>query len=175
MHGYVSTVITYRGGIKMIYQFSARSIDGESIDFERYRGKVLLIVNTASKCGFTPQFIELQDIYEKYRGQDFEILGFPCNQFLNQEPGANSEIKNFCALNYGVSFQMFEKIDVNGENAHPLFKYLQESKSGLLGGAIKWNFTKFLIDREGNVVERYAPTTSPSKIVPDIELLLKRV
>jgi glutathione peroxidase len=156
-----------------IYDFKAITIDGEEKSLKEYEGKVLLIVNTASKCGFTPQYKELEEIYKKIGNEKFEVLGFPCNQFGNQEPGESGEIKNFCEINYGVTFEVFEKIDVKGANAHPLFKYLTEQKSGLIGSAIKWNFTKFLIDAEGNVVDRFAPTTSPVKLENDIRKLIK--
>jgi glutathione peroxidase len=156
-----------------IYDFKAITIDGEEKSLKEYEGKVLLIVNTARKCGFTPQYKELEEIYKKIGNEKFEVLGFPCNQFGNQEPGESGEIKNFCEINYGVTFEVFEKIDVKGANAHPLFKYLTEQKSGLIGSAIKWNFTKFLIDAEGNVVDRFAPTTSPVKLENDIRKLIK--
>jgi glutathione peroxidase len=155
-----------------IYDFKAISIDGQEVSLKDYEGKVLLIVNTASKCGFTPQYKELESLYQKLGNDNFEILGFPCNQFGNQEPGTGSEIKNFCEINYGVTFPLFEKVDVNGPDAHPLFKYLCEEKKGILGSAIKWNFTKFLIDSKGNVVNRFAPTVSPSKIESDIKKLI---
>ncbi|GKU26347.1 glutathione peroxidase [Clostridium folliculivorans] len=158
-----------------IYDFKAIDIDGREVDFSDYKGKVLLIVNTASKCGLTPQFKELEDLYNKLRGKNFEILGFPCNQFASQDPGNSEEIKSFCLLNYGVTFKMFEKVDVNGENAHPIYKYLTSQKGGILNKAVKWNFTKFLVDSNGNVVDRFAPTTSPSKIEEDINKLLKDV
>ena len=139
---------------------------------EDYKGKVLLIVNTASKCGLTPQLKELEEIYKDYKDKGFEILGFPCNQFANQDPASNKEISEFCLRNYGVSFTMFEKIDVNGENAHPIYKFLKSNAKGILGSEIKWNFTKFLMDKEGNVVDRFAPTTNPKKIRKDVEKLL---
>ncbi|WP_163194642.1 glutathione peroxidase [Clostridium thermarum] len=157
-----------------IYDFTAVTLEGEEISLSKYKGKVLLIVNTASNCGFTPQYKELQDLYEKLGNEKFEILGFPCNQFGNQEPGSSSDIQNFCQLNYGVDFQMFEKIDVNGENAHPLYKYLTEQKKGFLTGSIKWNFTKFLIDKDGNIIDRFAPTTSPLKIEKAIVELINK-
>ena len=158
---------------KTVYDFSAESIDGSQVQLADYKGKALLIVNTASKCGFTPQYKGLQALYEKYRDRGFEVLGFPCNQFQHQEPGSEEEIKNFCELNYGVGFPLFAKIDVNGENAHPLFSYLTEALPGLLGSKkIKWNFTKFLIDREGKPVKRFAPSTTPESIESDIEKLL---
>ena len=156
-----------------IYDFKAITIDGEEKSLNDYKGKVLLIVNTASKCGFTPQYKELEEVYNKIGNEKFEILGFPCNQFGNQEPGESVEIKNFCEINYGVSFDLFDKVDVNGPNAHPLFKYLTNQKSGIIGSTIKWNFTKFLIDSEGNVVDRFAPTTSPAKLEGDIRKLIK--
>ena len=154
------------------YDFVAKDINGKDINMNQYKGKVVLVVNTATKCGFTPQFKGLEELYNEYKEKGFEILGFPCNQFKNQDPGSNKEINNFCQLNYGVTFTMFEKIDVKGPNAHPIFKYLKEQTKGLLNDEIKWNFTKFLIDSNGNVVKRYAPTTSPSKIKKDIENLL---
>lgn len=153
------------------YDITAKKMNGQEIKMEEYKGKVLLIVNTASKCGFTPQLAELEEMYKEYKDRGFEILGFPCNQFGHQDPGTNKEISEFCLINYGVSFTMFEKIDVNGENAHPLFKYLKENTKGMLGSEIKWNFTKFLIDKEGNVVDRFAPLTKPGKIRGDIERL----
>lgn len=155
-----------------IYDFKAKKMNGQEITMEEYKGKVVVIVNTASKCGFTPQFKELEEIYKEYKEQGFEILGFPCNQFKSQDPADNAEINNFCQLNYGVTFTMFEKIDVNGEEAHPLYKFLQNETKGILGGKIKWNFAKFLINREGEVVERYAPATAPVKMKKDIEKLL---
>ncbi len=157
-----------------IYNFSANSLGGSKADLAATQGKVLLIVNTASKCGFTPQYDGLEKVYEKYRDQGFEVLGFPCNQFGGQEPGENGDIAQFCTKNYGVTFPMFEKVDVNGDDAHPLFKYLKNEAPGLLGTRdIKWNFTKFLVGRDGRVVGRYAPTTRPDAITDDIEKLLK--
>ncbi|MBE6054789.1 MAG: glutathione peroxidase [Clostridium sartagoforme] len=154
------------------YDYSAKNIDGKEIKMVQYKGKVVLVVNTASKCGFTPQLKELEDLYKEYRDKGLEILGFPCNQFLNQEPGNSKEVKNFCEINYGVTFNMFEKIDVNGSNTHPIYKYLKEQEKGLVTKDIKWNFTKFLIDKEGNVVKRYSPITSPLRIKDDIEKIL---
>lgn len=154
------------------YEYSAKNMDGDEVSMETYRGKVLLIVNTASKCGFTPQFKELEALYGEYKEKGFEILGFPSNQFAGQDPGSNEEILNFCQLNYGVTFTMFEKIDVNGKDAHPLYDFLKSQTSALLGTGIKWNFTKFLVDAEGKVVERYAPTISPLALKEDIEKLL---
>lgn len=156
-----------------VYDFSGKTITGEDKPLSDFKGKVLLIVNTASKCGYTPQFKGLEAVYEQYKDKGLMVLGFPCNQFLHQDPGSNEEISQFCELNYGVTFPMFAKIDVNGDGAHPLFKHLTEEAPGLLGSkAIKWNFTKFLVNRKGEVVERYAPATEPEKIVKDIEKLL---
>ncbi|MDF3031470.1 MAG: glutathione peroxidase [Moraxellaceae bacterium] len=156
-----------------VYEYSAKTITGEDKPIAEFQGQVLLIVNTASKCGFTPQFKGLEALYEKYKGQGFNILGFPCNQFLNQDPADDAQISEFCELNYGVTFPMFAKIDVNGDAAHPLFKHLTNAAPGLLGSkAIKWNFTKFLVDRKGNVVHRYAPATKPEDIESDIRMLL---
>jgi glutathione peroxidase len=156
------------------YDYSAKLNDGTETKLKDYKGKVLLVVNTASQCGFTPQYKGLQELYAKYKKQGFEVLGFPCDQFGHQEPGNDEEIKSFCELNYGVDFPLFSKIDVNGDNAHPLYKFLKSEKGGLLGDAIKWNFTKFLVDKEGNVVERYAPSTTPDGIAGDIERELAR-
>jgi glutathione peroxidase len=156
-----------------IYQFTVKTIDGEEISLKQYEGKVLLIVNTASKCGFTPQYKELQQIYEQYKDQGLVVLGFPCNQFMNQESGNENEIKSFCELNYGVTFPMFAKVDVNGVYAHPLFVYLRKQTPGILGlNTVKWNFTKFLVDPKGNVVKRYSPTTKPKDIVDDFVALV---
>lgn len=154
------------------YNFLAKDINGKQISMDQYKGKVVLVVNTASKCGLTPQFEELEQLYKEYKDKGLEILGFPCNQFANQDSGSNEEIQNFCQLNYGVTFTMFEKIDVNGNNAHPLYKYLKEQSKGIMGKEIKWNFTKFLIDTEGNIVDRYAPIVKPLKIKADIEDLI---
>lgn len=154
------------------YDFKARKMNGQEVSMEAYKGKIVVVVNTASKCGLTPQFKELEELYQEYKTKGVEILGFPCNQFAKQDSGSNEEIHEFCQLNYGVSFNMFEKIDVNGNNAHPLYKYLKNEAKGLFGKGIKWNFTKFLIDANGNVIKRYAPTVSPSKIKYDIEKLL---
>jgi glutathione peroxidase len=156
-----------------LYSFSARTLGGETVTFDRYRGKVLLIVNTASECGFTPQYAGLQQIYSRYGARGFEVLGFPCNQFGKQEPGDAAQIGAFCEKNFGVTFPMFEKIDVKGPNAHPLYRYLTSERRGLFGTkAIKWNFTKFLVDRDGNVVKRYGPRTAPDAIAGEIEPLL---
>jgi glutathione peroxidase len=145
---------------------------GDDIPFSTYKGKVLLIVNTASKCGFTPQFQGLQALYDEYQTQGLEILGFPCNQFAGQDPGSSEEIRSFCQINYGVTFPIFEKINVNGKDAAPLYQYLKKQKRGALGSRIQWNFTKFLVDRQGNVVGRYAPDVKPEELKPDIEKLL---
>jgi glutathione peroxidase len=156
-----------------IYDYTIQDAKGKAISLKDFQGKPLLIVNTASQCGFTPQYKELQELYERYHAQGLEILAFPCNQFGQQEPGSNEEIQQFCQLNYGVSFPVFAKIEVNGENAHPLYKYLRAEKGGLLGDSIKWNFTKFLVDPDGQVIERFAPNISPEKIAPRIETLVK--
>lgn len=155
------------------YDFSALRMNGQEVSMDQYKGKVVLVVNTASKCGLTPQFKDLEEIYQEYKDMGLEILGFPCNQFANQDSGSNEEIHEFCQLNYGVTFTMFQKIDVNGENEHPLYKYLKNETKGILGKQIKWNFTKFLIDSEGKMIKRYAPTVLPSKIKNDIEKILK--
>jgi glutathione peroxidase len=156
-----------------LYQHPVHSIDGTETTLEAYRDKVMLIVNTASKCGFTPQYQGLEALYEKYRGRGLVVLGFPCNQFRNQEPGDEAQISSFCTTNYGVSFPMFAKVEVNGEHAHPLFVELKHSAPGIFGSeSIKWNFTKFLVDREGRVVKRYAPKTPPQKLEADINALL---
>lgn len=156
-----------------LYTFSARTLGGEPVSLDRYRDKVLLIVNTASECGFTPQYAGLQQLYERFAARGFEVLGFPCNQFGKQEPGDATQIGGFCERNFGVTFPMFEKIDVKGPNAHPLYRYLTHEAPGLLGTkAIKWNFTKFLVGRDGEVVKRFAPKTTPGEIEGRIEALL---
>lgn len=156
-----------------VYQFNAKTIKGEEVSLEKYKGNVLLVVNTASECGLTPQYAELQQIYNQYKDNGFSVLGFPCNQFGSQEPGSEDKISEFCSINYGVNFPMFAKVEVNGENAHPLFQYLKEEAPGELESkAIEWNFTKFLIDRNGQVVGRYAPNVSPTDISSDIEKFL---
>lgn len=157
-----------------IYDFSVKDTKGNDVSLEPYKGKVLLIVNTATACGFTPQYKELQDLYLKYKDKGFEILDFPCNQFGKQAPGSNEEIASFCEIKYKTTFRTFAKIDVNGKNADPLYVYLKQQEKGFLGEAIKWNFTKFLIDKEGNVVDRYAPITRPSKIEDQIAELLNK-
>jgi glutathione peroxidase len=156
-----------------VYDFSAKNIQGKDLPLSEYRGKVLLIVNVASQCGFTPQYTGLQKLYEQYQPKGLEILGFPCNQFGAQEPGTEAEIKSFCDLNFGVKFPLFSKIDVNGDKAHPLYKYLTKDLPGILGTeGIKWNFTKFLVDREGNPVKRYGSADKPEGMQKDIEKLL---
>lgn len=156
-----------------IFNQPVRTIDGKDVTLEDWRGQVLLIVNTASKCGFTPQYEGLEALQKQYAGKGFSVLGFPCNQFGAQEPGDEAEIANFCKLTYDVDFPMFAKVDVNGDSAHPLFKALKAAAPGLLGSeGIKWNFTKFLVDRSGKVVDRFAPTTKPEAIADDIEKLL---
>ncbi|MBA3742458.1 glutathione peroxidase [Sporichthya sp.] len=152
--------------------FTARTLNGEEQALADYKGQVVLVVNTASKCGFTPQYKGLQELHESYAEQGLAVVGFPCNQFGHQEPGDAEEIGAFCERNYGVTFQMMEKVDVNGSEAHPLYKWLKSEKGGLLGGKIKWNFTKFLVGKDGQVIERYAPTTKPEKISADIEKAL---
>lgn len=156
-----------------IYQYSATDIRGQEVSLESYRGQVLLIVNTASKCGFTPQFEGLESLHKDLESRGLMILGFPCNQFGNQDPAQDGQIEEFCQLNYGVSFPMFSKIDVNGEEAHPLFTFLKNEAKGALGSkSIKWNFTKFLVDREGTVIRRYGSVDKPEAIGKDIEKLL---
>lgn len=154
------------------YDFEATLLNGKKQSMSAYKGKVVVVVNTASKCGLTPQYEGLEKLYKKYKDKGLVILGFPCNQFGNQEPGNAEEIGNFCEVNYGVSFPMFEKIDVNGKNAHPLFKYLKSKLGFVLLSIIKWNFTKFVIDRKGKPVERFSPVTKPSDMIPLIEKLL---
>jgi glutathione peroxidase len=156
------------------YDYSAKKMNGEDVNMKSYQGKAILIVNTASKCGLTPQFKDLESLYKEYKERGLEILGFPCNQFAQQDSGSNEEIHQFCQLNYGVTFTMFEKIDVNGDRAHPLYTYLKSQTNSLWGRKIKWNFTKFLVNAEGKVIKRYAPTTSPLKIKKDIEKCLSR-
>jgi glutathione peroxidase len=156
-----------------VYQFSANSLAGAPVDLATYRGKVLLIVNTASKCGFTPQYQGLEAVYQQFKDKGVEVLGFPCNQFGKQEPGSADEIGAFCEKNYGVTFPLFAKIDVNGDDAHPLFKHLKQQAPGLMGTeAIKWNFTKFLVKKDGTVYKRYAPQTEPKELRQDIQKLL---
>lgn len=158
--------------MEKIYDFKALTSKGQELDFSQFEGKVLLIVNTASKCGFTPQFAGLEELNQKYKDQGLVVIGFPCNQFASQDPGSDSEIEGFCQLNYGVTFQIMKKVDVNGDNADPIFKYLKSRTKGLLGSSIKWNFTKFLISKDGETIKRFAPTTKPEKLVKDIEAML---
>ncbi|SHE35275.1 glutathione peroxidase [Dysgonomonas macrotermitis] len=157
-----------------VYDFTVKDTKGNDVSLGEYKGKVLLIVNTATACGFTPQYKELQDLYLKYKDSGFEILDFPCNQFGKQAPGSNEEIASFCEMKYKTTFRTFAKINVNGENADPLYVYLKQQGKGFLGDAIKWNFTKFLVDKDGNVVERYAPVTRPLKIESEIKNLLDK-
>ena len=156
-----------------VYDYKVLNNKGEEVSLEQYKGKVLLIVNTATGCGFTPQYKGLEELYLKYHDQGFEVLDFPCNQFAGQAPGSDEEIHEFCTLKYNTTFPRFKKINVNGKEEAPLYTYLKSQKKGALGSRIKWNFTKFLVDKEGNVVERYAPTTKPEDIEKDIEKLLK--
>jgi len=155
-----------------IYDINVKGLYGEDVSLKDYQGKVLLIVNTATGCGFTPQYDGLEKMYEEYKAKGFEILDFPCNQFGNQAPGSEAEINNFCTLNFGTTFPRFSKIDVNGTDESPLYTFLKKEKGGLLGSKIKWNFTKFLVDKNGNVIKRYAPTDKPESIRKDIEALL---
>ena len=155
------------------YGFKARSLQGKEVEMSSFRGKTILVVNTASKCGFTPQYGGLEKLYEKYSDKDFVILGFPCNQFANQEPGDEKSIAEGCMLNYGVTFPMFSKIEVNGKNAHEIYKYLKKELGGIFGGRIKWNFTKFLIDSNGKPVKRFSPATKPEEIDKYLEKILK--
>ncbi|MBM7071250.1 glutathione peroxidase [Shewanella sp. 202IG2-18] len=156
-----------------VHEFTAKSITGDDVALSQYQEDVLLIVNTASKCGFTPQYKGLESLYQSLKGSGFSVLGFPCNQFASQESGSESEISQFCEVNFGVSFPLFAKVDVNGDNAHPLYNYLKSSAKGLLGSeSVKWNFTKFLVNKQGQVIKRYAPTTKPEDIKSDIEKLL---
>ncbi len=152
--------------------FTATTLAGKDQPLSAYADKVVLVVNTASKCGFTPQYAGLEELHKRYADQGLAVLGFPCNQFGEQEPGEADEIGEFCQLNYGVTFTMFDKVDVNGKDAHPLFVWLRQQKGGLLGDKIKWNFTKFLIGRDGQVIKRYAPTTTPESLADDIEAAL---
>jgi glutathione peroxidase len=158
--------------MRSIYDFSAQSLAGQEIPLKQFEGQVLLIVNTASACGFTPQYKGLETLHQDLAPRGFAVLGFPCNQFGGQEPGDAAAIAQFCASNYAITFPMFAKVDVNGDNAHPLFKYLKNQKAGLLGPSIKWNFTKFLVDRSGKVVARHAPTARPESLTREIEVLL---
>lgn len=155
-----------------LYEVHVKTSQGDDVLLSKYKGKLLLIVNTATGCGFTPQYKDLQELYLKYKDQGFEVLDFPCNQFGGQAPGTNEEIASFCELNYKTTFTTFAKIDVNGDNEHPLYKYLKANSKGILGDAIKWNFTKFLVDKKGDVIHRYAPITNPCEIEQAIEELI---
>ncbi len=155
-----------------IYEIEVKDIHNKKLPLSNYKGRVMLIVNVASRCGFTPQYKALKMLHKKYHAEGLSVLGFPCNQFLSQEPESEQKILEFCTTNFGVEFDMFAKIEVNGENAHPLYKYLKKAQGGFLGDSIKWNFTKFLVDKEGNVVKRYAPSTKPEDIEKDILKLL---
>ncbi|GAE37015.1 glutathione peroxidase [Halalkalibacter akibai] len=157
-----------------VHDFSVKKANGEEIKLDSFEGDVLLIVNTATKCGLAPQFKGLETLHQTYKEQGLKVLGFPCNQFMKQEPVSNEEMAETCQLNFGVTFPLFAKIDVNGKNAHPLYKHLKQSKQGILSSEIKWNFTKFLVDQQGQVVERYAPTVTPDKIEDDIKKLLNK-
>jgi glutathione peroxidase len=157
-----------------LYEFTVKTIAGQTETLEHYRGQVLLIVNVASRCGFTSQYAGLEALYRRYRDKGFSVLGFPCDQFAHQEPGSEEEIKNFCSLTYDVTFPLFAKIEVNGSGAHPFYTYLKKARPGLLGSeAIKWNFTKFLVNREGQVLKRYAPTDTPEKIEDDLRGMIE--
>lgn len=159
-------------GMTTLHDFSARAIDGSDVDLAAYSGQVVLVVNTASQCGFTPQYQGLQALHDRFAGRGFAVLGFPCDQFGGQEPGTDEEISGFCERTFGVTFPLFSKVEVNGARAHPVFGYLRREKGGLLGDRIKWNFTKFLVGRDGRVIERYAPTTKPERIAADVEAAL---
>lgn len=157
-----------------IYDFTVKDAKGNDVSLRQFKGEVLLIVNTATGCGFTPQYEGLEKLYREYHSEGFEVLDFPCNQFGKQAPGTDEEIASFCTLKYDTTFPRFKKIDVNGDDAIPLYKWLKEQKGGIFGNAVKWNFTKFLVDRNGRVVERYSPTTSPAKIESEIKRLLQK-
>ncbi|MBP1963517.1 glutathione peroxidase [Paenibacillus aceris] len=157
-----------------VHQFTARTIRGDEKSFADYKGQVLLIVNTATKCGFAPQFKGLQDLHDTYKDQGFNVLGFPCNQFKDQEPGNDAQVEQACQINFGVNFPLFSKIDVNGADTHPLYRHLKQQASGIFGSSIKWNFTKFLVDQEGKVIKRFSPTTTPRKIEKEIQKLLAK-
>ncbi|MBU1802121.1 glutathione peroxidase [Nocardioides sp.] len=156
-----------------LQDFSATSLDGQEVDLSAYAGQVVLVVNTASQCGFTPQYQGLQELFTQYQDQGFTVIGFPCDQFGNQEPGDSAEIGAFCEKNYGVTFPMMSKVEVNGDNAHPVYQWLRQEKGGMLGSKIKWNFTKYLVGKDGQVIDRYAPTTKPEKIAGDVEKALR--
>lgn len=160
--------------MKTIYDFTAKNNKGKDMDFTQFKGKVLLIINTASKCGFTPQYKGLEELYKKYKDQGLAVIGFPCDQFGHQEPGSNEEIASFCEMNYGVSFPIMEKIEVNGKNASPIFKYLKSKAGGLFGSRVKWNFTKFLISRDGQTIKRFSPIKNPKSLEKYIEKMLNK-
>lgn len=160
--------------MKTVYDFTAKNNKGKDMDFTQFKGKVLLIINTASKCGFTPQYKGLEELYKKYKDQGLAVIGFPCDQFGHQEPGSNEEIASFCEMNYGVSFPIMEKIEVNGKNASPIFKYLKSKAGGLFGSRIKWNFTKFLISRDGQTIKRFSPIKNPKSLEKYIEKMLNK-
>jgi len=155
-----------------LHDFTATAIDGQATDLSEFAGQVVLVVNTASQCGFTPQYQGLQQLHDTYAAQGFTVLGFPCDQFGHQEPGEDAEIAGFCERNFGVTFPLFSKVEVNGDGAHPIYQWLRDQKGGLMGSKIKWNFTKFLVGKDGQVIDRYAPTTKPEKISGDIEKAL---
>lgn len=155
-----------------LHDFTATAIDGQATDLSAFQGKVVLVVNTASQCGFTPQYQGLQQLHDTYAERGFTVLGFPCDQFGGQEPGEDAEIAGFCERNFGVTFPLFSKVEVNGDGAHPIYQWLRDQKGGLMGSKIKWNFTKFLVGKDGQVIDRYAPTTKPEKISGDIEKAL---
>lgn len=160
--------------MKTVYDFTAKNNKGKDMDFTQFKGKVLLIINTASKCGFTPQYKGLEELYKKYKDQGLAVIGFPCDQFGHQEPGSNEEIASFCEMNYGVSFPIMEKIEVNGKKASPIFKYLKSKAGGLFGSRIKWNFTKFLISRDGQTIKRFSPIKNPKSLEKYIEKMLNK-
>ena len=160
------------GGMTTLSDFTATTLTGEERSLSAYAGKVVLVVNTASRCGFTPQYAGLEELYTELKDDGFVVLGFPCNQFGSQEPGSEDEIGEFCQANYGVTFPMFAKVDVNGDDAHPLYEWLKDEKTGVLGGRIKWNFTKFLVGRDGRVIERYAPNCEPADLAGDVRAAL---
>ena len=168
----VSAASYGQNNMATIYDFKALNNKGAEVDFADYKGKVLLIVNTASKCGFTPQYDGLEALYKKYKDQGLVVIGFPCDQFAHQEPGDDAAIAQFCEINFGVTFPLMKKIEVNGKNAHPIYKYLKAETKGLLGGAIKWNFTKFLISRDGSRIQRFAPTATPESLDEKVAALL---